>query len=128
MDSSDNISVLHIDDEPTNVLLFEVNFRKLYEVISARSGDEGLEKLVNSSKVDVIFCDMKMPGMNGLEFARQAAMVRPGIPCFILTGYDISPEIYNAINEGWVMGYIQKPFEVDQIISAVNKVTRMTAD
>lgn len=120
--------MLHIDDEPTNILLFEVNFRKYYQVISAPSGTDGLTKLTQNPNIDVIFCDMKMPGMNGLEFARQAAMVKPGIPCFILTGYDILPEIYHAINEGWVSGYIQKPFEVDQIISAVNKVTRTTAD
>ncbi len=128
MDATGNISVLHIDDEPTNVLLFEVNFRRFYQVISAHSGADGLTKLTQNPNIDVIFCDMKMPGMNGLEFAREAAKVKPGIPCFILTGYDISPEIYHAINEGWVSGYIQKPFEVDQIITAVNKATRTTAD
>lgn len=128
MDATGNISVLHIDDEPTNVLLFEVNFRRLYQVISAHSGADGLTKLAQNPNINVIFCDMKMPGMNGLEFARQAAMVRPGIPCFILTGYDISPEIYNAISEGWVSGYIQKPFEVEQIIAAVNKAIRTVND
>lgn len=120
--------MLHIDDEPTNVLLFEVNFRWYYRVVSANSGVDGLTKLTQYPNIKVIFCDMKMPGMNGLEFAREAAKVKPGVPCFILTGYDISPEIYHAINEGWVSGYIQKPFEVDQIISAVNKATRTTAD
>lgn len=122
MDATGNISVLHIDDEPTNVMLFEVNFRRLYRVISARSGADGLTKLAQHPNINVIFCDMKMPGMNGLEFAREAAKVKPGTPCFILTGYDISPEIMNAISEGWVSGYIQKPFEVEQIIAAVNKV------
>lgn len=109
------VTVLHIDDEPTNILLFEVNFRNRYRVISAYSGSEGVEKLQSNPGVDVIFCDMKMPGMNGLEFARQAAVIRPGIPVFILTGYDISPEMMNAINQGWVKGYIQKPFEVEVI-------------
>jgi len=51
--------VLHIDDEPTNVLLFELNFSKFYEVISSSSGSEGLELLTRNVEVDVIFCDMK---------------------------------------------------------------------
>jgi len=123
MDSSGKICVLHIDDEPTNVLLFELNFSKFYEVISSSSGSEGLELLTRNVEVDVIFCDMKMPGMNGVEFIQKAVLIRPGIPCFILTGYDIQPEIYNAINEGLISGYIQKPFGISQIVAAVNKVT-----
>lgn len=124
MDTSGVVTILHIDDEPTNILLFEVNFRNRYRVISTYSGLDGLEKLQGNPGVDVIFCDMKMPGINGLEFARQAAVIQPGVPVFILTGYDISPEIINAINQGWVKGYIQKPFEVELIDRTVNATLR----
>ncbi len=112
---------MHVDDEPTNILLFEVNFKRTYRVISARSGFEAIELLKQNPDIDIVFCDMKMPGMNGLEFARQAAQVKHGLHCYILTGYDISPQVIEAINEGWITGYIQKPFDINQINDAINK-------
>jgi response regulator RpfG family c-di-GMP phosphodiesterase len=115
------VCVLHIDDEPTNVLLFEINFQNKYKVISAYNGHEGLEKVKENPEIRVVFCDMKMPEISGIEFAKQLQAIKPGTPCFILTGYDLSPDLINEINNGTVSGYIQKPFEVEHIDNAVKK-------
>lgn len=45
----------------------------------------------------LLISDMKMPGMNGLEFIKKAKKIKPEIICYILSGYDIIDEIKDAL-------------------------------
>jgi two-component system, response regulator, stage 0 sporulation protein F len=115
------IAILYVDDEPINLMLFEQLFRRKHTVLTANSGFGGLEVLKENPEVDVIISDMKMPGMNGIEFIRQAKIFFPLKLFYILTGYGITPEIQQAIESGLISKYFQKPFNMSEIESTILK-------
>jgi len=115
------ITLLYVDDEPINLMLFEAIFRVKYEIIVARSGKEGLEKLKSNPQIEVVISDMRMPEMNGLSFISEAKLLYPKIYYYILSGYDITREIQESIANGLILQYFQKPFKVDEINRAIEE-------
>jgi CheY-like chemotaxis protein len=99
MEMEDKISLLYVDDESINLKLFELNFKSKFRVVTALSGDEGLETLNNDPNISVVISDMRMPKMDGLEFITKAKQSFPNIVCYILTGYDITDEINDALSK-----------------------------
>ncbi len=114
-------TVLYVDDEPINLKIFEINFREKYNIITAGSGFEGLSVLNSAPCTDVVISDMKMPGMNGIEFIRRAKKKFPNMHFFILTGFDISEEISIALKENIIRKYFRKPFNIKDIETSVHE-------
>ncbi len=111
--------ILYIDDEPTNLMLFKINFEKKFTVLTGISGFEGLKLLEQNKDIQVVISDMKMPVMNGIEFIRKARILYPDIAYFILTGFEITQEIENALREGIISEYFQKPFKINEIYDTI---------
>lgn len=107
--------VLYVDDEPINLMLFEVNFKDKYDVITAIDGYKGLEVLAENTDALVIISDMKMPGMNGIEFITKAKAKYPDKKFYILTGFEITKEIKDALDSGLIIEYFSKPFQVERM-------------
>jgi len=116
---NENITILYVDDETINLQIFEINFRKKYKVITAMSGKEGLEKLEGHNDILVVVSDMKMPGMNGIEFIKKAKETHEHVVYFILTGFDITEEISDAIKDNTINQYFRKPFNMKEINMAI---------
>jgi response regulator RpfG family c-di-GMP phosphodiesterase len=114
-----NVTLLYVDDEPINLTLFEINFKKKYTVVTAESGEEGLEKLEGNEDIIVVISDMKMPGMNGIEFIKKAKEQYNNIAYFILTAFDINTEIKDALDEKLIDKYFSKPFNMQEIDAAI---------
>jgi response regulator RpfG family c-di-GMP phosphodiesterase len=108
--------ILYVDDEPINLFLFEKLFEKKYQVETALSGTEGLEKLQTHNDIKLVVSDMKMPFMNGLEFLALAKDRNPELICYILTGYDITSEISAALNQKLIHHYFKKPMDEKQMM------------
>lgn len=119
---TDKITLLYVDDEPINLKLFELNFRKNYNVLTAESGAEGFDLLKNNPHTKVVISDMKMPGMNGIEFIKLAKKDFPAISYFILTGFDITEEIADALNERLIHKYFRKPFNMKEIEASISEI------
>lgn len=115
--------VLYVDDEQINTQLFEINFSKKYEVITASSGFEGLRFLDKESDILVIISDLKMPGLNGIEFIKKAKNKFPSKKYFILTGFEITPEIHASLENGLILKYFRKPFNIKEIETEIEKYT-----
>lgn len=113
--------VLYVDDEAMNLFLFENLLAENFEIVTARSPEKGLEILSEDDSFDLIISDMKMPGMNGLEFIRKAQEFYKACPFNILSGYHKIPEIEDALESGLICSYLQKPFEVEEITASINK-------
>lgn len=107
--------ILLIDDEH-NILksLQRLLMTEPYEMFSATSGQEAL-LLLQRQPVDVIVSDMRMPEMNGAEFMTQAAALYPDTMRVILTGYADIPTTMQALNEGHIHRYMQKPWDNIQL-------------
>lgn len=114
--------ILYVDDEQINLKLFEINFSEKYDVLIADNGIKGLEMLEDNPDVLVVISDMKMPKMNGLEFIKKAKEKYLDIKFYILTGFEITDEIQNALNNGLIIKYFRKPFDLNEIESSINEV------
>lgn len=107
--------ILYVDDEQINLLLFQANFKELYNVITAIHGFKGLEVLDNHPETQIIISDMKMPEMNGIEFIKKAKAKYPDKKFYILTGFEITEEIRAALDSGLIIEYFRKPFETEKM-------------
>lgn len=118
----DKPKILYVDDEPVNLMLFEVILEKKYKVITANNGNEGLDIMSKDDEIKVVMSDMKMPVMNGLEFITKAKKILPEIHYYILTGFDITEEIKEAIGKGDVRKYFRKPINMNEISVEIETV------
>jgi len=96
-----------------------------YEVVSANAPDEALEVL-SGSRFDVLLVDMKMPRMTGLELFQKARAIDGDLFCIIMTAYGSISSAVEAIKQG-VSDYVQKPFEPESLLMAIEKTLRERA-
>jgi two-component system, response regulator, stage 0 sporulation protein F len=116
------IKILYIDDELTNLKLLAANFKNKFDVLTAENGLIGLEILKNEPEISVVLSDMKMPFMNGLEFIKKAKEKYKTIKYYILTGFDITDEIQEALNSQLIIKYYRKPFNMNEIEKSILEV------
>lgn len=119
---NNKISVLYLDDEPINLELFVLTFSHVYNILTAISGAAGLEILKKHPEITIVISDMKMPEMSGLEFIKKAQEIFPNIFYFILTGFDISPEISEALDVKLINAYFSKPLDIERIEDSITEV------
>ncbi|RLD52140.1 MAG: response regulator [Bacteroidetes bacterium] len=115
-------TILYVDDEEINLMLFEINFKEKYHVIGTDSPLKGLQILKDNHEISVVISDMRMPEMNGIQFIKKAKKKFPKICYFILTGYDITDEIAEALNNKLINFYFKKPFNMKEIDTSIQKV------
>lgn len=116
----EKIKILYVDDEPTNLMLFDSMFERKFHILTAESGFLGIDLLSKNPDIRVVISDMKMPMMDGIEFITRAKSMYPDIQFYILTGFEITPRIQESLSSGLVLKYFQKPFkmaEIDKTIS-----------
>jgi response regulator RpfG family c-di-GMP phosphodiesterase len=117
--NEEKITVLYVDDEPINLKLFELNFKNRFNIITAQSGFDGIELLKDNDNISIVVSDMRMPKMNGLEFINLAKKDFPHIIFFILTGFEITDEISEALASSLINKYFRKPFNFKEIESSI---------
>lgn len=115
----DKLKILYVDDEIINLQLFKAIFENKFLIYTANSAVVGLEILEKYSDIDVVISDMKMPVINGVEFIKKAKAKFSNILFFILTGFEITEEIQAAINEGLIIKYLSKPFNISEIEKSI---------
>jgi len=94
------------------------------EILTATSGELGLEILRANTDVGLIISDQRMPGLTGVEFLEQAREIVPDALRIMLTGYaDISATI-DAINKGGTYRYFSKPWDDDELVRTVREALR----
>lgn len=118
---NDKPKILYVDDEEINLQLLEINLNQHYEVITSTNGSEGLEILKNNQEIKLVACDMKMPMMDGMEFIKKAKEKYPHLPFFLLTGFDITPQIDEAVNSQLIVKHLKKPFDIAEIYTVFSK-------
>ena len=112
--------VLVVDDDPVVGKSFDrVLSGKGYAVITAASGQEALDKL-ETENYDLVFTDIKMPGMSGLDMAEQVKQRRPWLPVVIVTGYG-SPGNEARAEAAGVSGFLRKPLSPEMIENSAQK-------
>jgi signal transduction histidine kinase len=112
--------ILVADDELDIVLGLSDRLKWLgHDVTSACDGQDALNAL-ESQPVDLVFLDLQMPRMNGIEALRRIRQRWPDLPVIILTAYGTIPLAVEAMKDGAV-DFIMKPFANTQLDSVVAK-------
>ena len=112
--------VLVVDDDPVVGKSFNrVLTQKGYVVVTAANAQEALSK-VQEGEYDVVFTDIKMPGMSGIELAERLRIERPWTPVVIVTGYGSTANQDRAAAAG-VSSFLQKPLSPEMIEGSLTK-------
>ena len=114
------LQVLVIDDDAVVGRSFNrVLSEKGYEVSTALSGEEAMQTLENTN-FDVVFTDIKMPGMDGLEVTEKIKARCPWTPVVVITGYGTQANEVRASVLG-ANGFVRKPLTPEMIESITLK-------
>ncbi|MCW3786608.1 response regulator [Plebeiibacterium sediminum] len=119
--ADENNTLLYVDDESINLMLFDKLFSKNYNVITAESGFKALDLMQKHPEIKLIFSDMKMPEMNGIEFIKKAQQQYSDKCYYIISGYEINDEIDEALTKGLISDYFKKPFNMVELNNAIQK-------
>lgn len=110
--------ILIIDDERSiRSTLREILEYEQYEVEEAQDGVEGLEK-IQSGNFDLIFCDIKMPKMDGLEVLSQLQKSNSEIPVIMISGHGTVETAVDATKLG-AFDFISKPPDLNRLLITV---------
>ena len=116
--------VLVVDDDPVIGRSFDrVLSESGYEVSTAHDGSQALASM-SREDYDVVFTDIKMPGMDGLELAERIRKTRPWVPVVIITGYGTPANEARAEAAG-VAGFLNKPLSPETIVSSTRAALRV---
>jgi DNA-binding NtrC family response regulator len=108
--------LLIIDDEQSVLNALKRSLRDHFEVLLSLDGRSGLE-ILREQEISVILADQRMPGMSGVDFFQRAMKVQPDSARILITGYSDIEAIIEAINNGKIYYYIQKPWEPENVVA-----------
>ena len=116
-------NILVVDDDDTICSLFKDTLEETgHTVTTVGESSKGLE-LAKDRDYDLVFLDLKMPGMDGAELFGQIRKAKPELPVTIITGYPDSDLMMSALTYG-PLGVMSKPFHGSDILTAVNNYLR----
>jgi len=114
--------LLVVDDEPiVGHSCTRIFTKQGYEVETCTDSREGLNRVLTNNNYSAILLDMKMPGMDGIEFLNELRKTHPDLPVMVITGYASIPSAAAAMRLG-ASDYIPKPFTPEEIVTAVERV------
>lgn len=116
-----NRKILCVDDDVNLLSGIKRVLRNKFEFDLASNGDQGLTFLAERGPYAVMVVDMRMPGMNGIEFLTKAQEKAPDTVRIMLTGNADQQTAVAAVNGGHVYQFLTKPCSPDQLEIALNR-------
>ncbi len=116
--------VLVVDDDPAIRKSFVLALEDTdYQVDTAESGEQGIEK-ASTNKYDLIFLDLKMPGINGVETLIRLRERGLKIPIYILTAFhrEFTDQLRVAARDGVVFELLKKPLGSQDIRMVIDSI------
>ncbi|MGO8794580.1 MAG: response regulator [Candidatus Sulfotelmatobacter sp.] len=111
--------ILFVDDEPTFLKGYQLMLRQDFGVDTAVGGEEGLAAIREHGPYAVVVSDMRMPGMNGVQFLTRVRQTAPDTTRMILTAHADINEAMDAVNEGNIFRFLTKPCEREVLAKAI---------
>ena len=127
MSEADRPRILIVDDEEAILETMTFTFMDLYEVLTTSDPTQALQIIEDNDPVAVVITDQRMPGMTGVELLREVYERHPDTVRIILTGFADSEATIKAINDGHIYGYINKPWEPDELKTIVRRAAELHA-
>ncbi len=112
--------LLIIDDEASICWAFRQFGRtEGHSVATAASAEEGLKELEKESP-DMIFLDVRLPGIDGLTAMGRLEKIRPGVPIVIMTAFGQLETAIRAVRQG-ALDYLAKPFDLEEVRTLIEQ-------
>jgi two-component system phosphate regulon response regulator PhoB len=121
-------TILVVEDEPTIQSLIEVNLRRAGHVVQLASDAESARRMVQEALPDLVLLDWMLPGMSGVDFARQLrgdARTR-NLPIIMLTARAEERDKVEGLEVG-ADDYVTKPFSPRELMARIKAVLRRHA-
>jgi len=124
----DRLNILLAEDEPVNRIFTVRALQKLGHAVETANDGRHALNILDKQTFDLILMDIQMPRLNGLEATRlirsgQAKGVPPDIPIVALTAYAMESDKVKG-QEAGMDEYVSKPFEVSELIQAINRALK----
>ncbi len=104
-----NNNILFVDDEANILDGYKRHLRKQFRIETALGGEQGLAAVVNQGPYAVIISDLRMPGMDGIQFLSRVREISPDSVRMMLTGHADLENAMEAINKGNIFRFLTKP-------------------
>lgn len=115
--------VLLIDDDPNILMALTRQLRKQYNLTTALGGEEGLQAVAAAfdqrDPFAVVVCDMRMPGMDGIQVLGKVREISPDSVRIMLTGNADQETAIAAINKGNIFRFLTKPCPIDDLTASI---------
>lgn len=104
----------------------EVKFKDTFQVETSESGEEAIElieELISEDReIPIVICDYLMPHMKGDVLLKKIKKLSPSTSCILLTGHATLDTVKDMINSGTIKKYVQKPWNIDCLSSAIEDI------
>lgn len=104
-----NHRILCVDDDSNILEGFQRQLRRRYSVDTALGGEEGLKRVTGPQAYAVVVSDLRMPGMDGIQFLSRVKEIAPDTTRIMLTGNADLNTAIEAVNEGNIFRFLTKP-------------------
>lgn len=122
-DENKIVTVLVAEDDESNYLYLETIFTKAgIRIIRTKTGESTIKMVKETPDIDILFMDIKMQGIDGLEATRQIRWFNPKIPVIAQTAYALSGDRERALEAG-CNDYLAKPMKKDLLLEMILKYT-----
>ncbi len=114
-------TVLVVDDDPMVLSFIEEEISSYgYKPILASSAEEALI-LAENEEIDLLLTDIMMPGMNGIDLAKEFIVTNPEVKIFFMSGY-VCPSVARHGIPGSEYAFVQKPFTPNSLVKKMRNV------
>jgi DNA-binding NtrC family response regulator len=121
------MKILVIDDEK-NICraLMEILEYEGHDVLSVENGKQALSIIKENTNLDLIFCDIKMAGMDGIEVLEKSQEINSDLPFIMISGHADIETAVECIKKG-AYDFLEKPLDLNRVLIAVRNATDKTA-
>ena len=118
-------TILVVDDDQSINSIFEFILQQAgYNTITTSSGYGCIETFKSGKHIDLVFLDLKMPGLSGIDTYKEIKAIKPSQLVIMMTGYSVDELLKEAFELG-AYGVIYKPFDVEEVLSVIEKIFRL---
>jgi len=120
-------AILIVDDDRPVLTTLEILLRSEgHEVHALERAEEANDILWSGDPLDLVITDLRMSPIDGIQFIDVVKEARPEVPVLVVSAYLDEPAIAEVERKGCA-GYVKKPFTVDEVLKAVNRILKPEA-
>ncbi|MBI5076353.1 MAG: sigma-54-dependent Fis family transcriptional regulator [Nitrospirae bacterium] len=112
-------NILVVDDEKNILKVVSMTLKSLYEVDTARTAEEAIEKF-NKQKYELVITDLKLPGKSGIDLLEYIKSRDSNMPVIMITAFGTIENAINAMKKG-AFNYLTKPVNPDELMTVIRE-------